>query len=125
MDTSHMEKIWVEQCDAARGIKQRYGVKAAFDYLIAEKLLNHAEAAASHPAFARELPSFVSQVRLIFTPQELRSHIALFERELLENNSVPDDVDDPLQDSPETIGQRANTFVILKELLTAGELGTS
>jgi hypothetical protein len=125
MDTSHMEKIWVEQCDAARGIKQRYGVKAAFDYLVAEKLRNHADAAASHPAFARELPSFVSQVRLIFTPQELQSQIALFERELLESKGVPDDEDDPLQDSPERVAQRASTFIIFKDLLIAGELGTS
>ena len=34
----------------------RYGLKAAFDYAVAEKLLNFAEAAAQHPEFARALP---------------------------------------------------------------------
>ena len=42
-----MHEIWIEQCDAARDIKLRYGLKAAFDYLVAEKLLNFASAAAN------------------------------------------------------------------------------
>jgi hypothetical protein len=40
-----MHEIWIEQCDAAKNIKLRYGLKAAFDYLVAEKLLNYASAA--------------------------------------------------------------------------------
>ena len=67
MSVGKMHEIWIEQYDAAQGIKLRYGLKAAFDYLVAEKLLNFAEAAAEHPEFARELPRFVSQVRLMFT----------------------------------------------------------
>jgi hypothetical protein len=35
-------EIWIEQCDAAQEIKLRYGLKAAFDYVVAEKLLNFA-----------------------------------------------------------------------------------
>jgi len=76
-----MHKIWIEQCDAARDIKIRYGLKAAFDYVVTEKLLNFASAAACHPEFARELPRFVSKVRRMFTPEELRAHIARVERE--------------------------------------------
>ena len=49
-------QVWVEQCAAAETIKLRNGLKAAFDYAVAEKLLNFAEAAAQHPEFARELP---------------------------------------------------------------------
>ena len=30
-------EIWIEQCDAAQDIKLRYGLKAAFDYVVAEK----------------------------------------------------------------------------------------
>ena len=63
LDTPKFHEIWVEQCEAAEGIKRRYGTKAAFDYLVAEKLLNFADAASSHPAFARELPRFVAHVR--------------------------------------------------------------
>ena len=71
MKDRNRHEIWMEQCDAAETIKLRYGLKAAFDYAIAEKLLNFAEAAAQHPEFARELPRFVSRVRQIFTAQEL------------------------------------------------------
>ena len=38
--------------------------KAAFDYIVGEKLLNFAEACVHNPGFARELPRFVSEVRL-------------------------------------------------------------
>ena len=119
-----MHEIWFEQCDAARGIKLRYGLKAAFDYLVAEKLLNFASAAADHPEFARELPRFVSQVRLMFTPQEIRTHIARVEREMHNDSATTEDDDDLLGESPTTIAKRAAQFATIKELLTAAELGT-
>src|SRR5271157_4737905 len=56
-------QIWSEQCEAARTIRERYGLEAAFDYAVGEKLMNFASAARDHPAFARELPRFVSEVR--------------------------------------------------------------
>src|SRR5713101_4717381 len=73
-------EIWIKQCDAAQEIKLRYGLKAAFDYVVAEKLLNFADAAASDPEFARELPRFVARVRRMFTPEEIRNHLARIER---------------------------------------------
>jgi phosphopantothenate synthetase len=39
------------KCDASQPIKVQYGIKSAFDYLVGEKLLNFAEAAATHPEF--------------------------------------------------------------------------
>ena len=125
MSVQKMHEIWIQQCDAARGIKLRYGLKAAFDYLVAEKLLNFASAAAEHPEFARELPPFVSQVRLMFTPQEIRTHIARVERDMHDENTTTEDADDLLQESPTTIAKRAAQFATIKELLTATELGTS
>ena len=35
MSVRKMHEIWIEQYDAAQGIKLRYGLKAAFDYLVA------------------------------------------------------------------------------------------
>jgi hypothetical protein len=125
MGVLKMHEIWIEQYDAAQGIKLRYGIKAAFDYLVAEKLLNFAAAAAMHPEFARELPRFVSQVRLMFTPQEIRTHIARVERDLIKKDAAPADDDDLLEESPTAIGKRAGQFATIKELLTATELGTS
>jgi hypothetical protein len=73
-------EIWIEQCGAAETIKARFGLKAAFDYVVGEKLLNFASAATQHPEFARELPRFVSEVRRMFTPEEIRIHTARLER---------------------------------------------
>ena len=127
MSVRKMHEIWIEQCDAAQDIKLRYGLKAAFDYLIAEKLLNYASAAAQHPEFARELPRFVSRVRRMFTPQEIRTHIARLEREQSEKaDEVSEEEDDELhRESPDAAAARAQQFATIKELLTATELGTS
>src|SRR5674476_936125 len=96
MSVRKMHEIWIEQYDAAQSIKLCYGLKAAFDYLVAEKLLNFVSAAAERPEFARELPRFVSQVRLMFTPREIRTHIARVERELHDNSATMEDDDDDL-----------------------------
>ena len=125
MTARNFHEIWVEQYEAAQGIKLRHGLRAAFDYLVAEKLLNFGEAATEHREFARELPRFVSQVRLMFTPLEMSNHIARVERELHQKSLPIEDDDDPGQESPETLAKRAAQFAIIKELLTATELGTS
>jgi hypothetical protein len=125
MTARKWHEIWLEQYEAAQGIKQRYGLKAAFDYLVAEKLLNFAEAAETQREFARELPRLVSQVRLMFTPLEISNHIARIERELDAKSLIFEDDDDLTKESPTTIAKRAAQFATIKELLTATELGTS
>jgi len=120
-----MHEIWIEQCDAAQDIKLRYGLKAAFDYVVAEKLLNFASAATQHPEFARELPRFVSRVRRMFTPEEIRTHIARLEREQSNKNIDVNEDDELIADGPVAAAARAQQFATIKELLTASELGTS
>jgi hypothetical protein len=120
-----MHEIWIEQCDAAQDIKRRYGIKAAFDYLVSEKLLNFASAASQHPEFARELPRFVSQVRRMFTPQEIRTHIARVEREQSKKHIDVNEDEELIADSPVAAAARAQQVATIKELLTATELGTS
>jgi len=121
VNTRRFHEIWVEQCDATHEIKLRYGVKAAFDYLVAEKLLNFADAATSRPEFANELPRFIAYVRGLFTPQEMWTHLARIEREQTEY----DEEDEPFRESPQAVAERARQFSTIKELLTAAELGTS
>lgn len=131
MSTRKFHEIWIEQCDAAYEIKLCYGVKAAFDYLVAEKLLNFAEAAASRPEFARELPRFVARVRGLFTPQELLTHLERIERDQNEYDAANaeddelDEEDELILESPTAAAERARQFASIKELLTTAELGTS
>jgi hypothetical protein len=118
-------EIWIEQCGAAEAIKARYGLKAAFDYVVGEKLINFASAATQHPEFARELPRFVSEVRRMFTPEEIRVHIARIEREQSEKAVDDSDEDELYRESQVIAAERIRQFTTLKELLTAPELGTS
>ena len=76
MSMHNPHESWIEQCEAAESIRQRYGLKAAFDYVVAEKLLNFAFAVVQHPTFARELLQFVARVRRMFTSEQIRMHLS-------------------------------------------------
>ena len=126
MSIRQPQAIWVEQCDAARDIRDRYGLSAALDYVVTEKLMNFASAAADHPEFARELPRFVSMVRSMFTPDELHTHVARVEREQRERAAAASEDDEELfPESPAAVAEEERRFAIIKELLTAQDLGTS
>ena len=128
MSERRFQYIWMEQCSAASSIKERYGLKDAFDYLVGEKLMTFAETAATRPEFARELPRFVAEVRRLFSADEIHRHLARIEREERDateaaSGEVIDDFDD--FDTPETIAARRERFRALKDLLTSAHLGTS
>jgi hypothetical protein len=68
-------KIWIGQCEGARGIKGEFGTEKALGYLIGEKLVNFVRAAEQHPEFARELPNFIAEIKQIFEPWEIREYL--------------------------------------------------
>jgi hypothetical protein len=125
MNVRKAHKIWIEQCEATQTIKARFGLTAAFDYVVGEKLMNYASAASRHPDFARELPQFVSEVRRMFAPDEIGAHLAQIERVLNENDIDVLEEDDPLRESPTAAEDHVRKFLLIKELLTATALGTS
>lgn len=67
-------KIWMEQCEAARGIEDEFGIQKALDYLIGEKFLNFLEAAETIPAFRAEIPAFVAEIKTIFERWQLAQY---------------------------------------------------
>jgi hypothetical protein len=125
MNMPKAHKIWIEQCDAAQTIKARFGLTAAFDYLVGEKLMSFVSAASRHPDFARELPRFVSEVRRMFTPDEIGARLAQIERSQNERNVDVLEEDDLLREGPAAVAECAQQFMLVKELLTAPMLGTS
>ena len=131
MTVNHARTVWVEQCRATMAIRQRFGVESAFDYLVAEKLMNFAEAAWERPEFARELPGFVAEVRRIFSVPELRKHLARMEREQKMEDAeraeaaTLDEPDDDFADPPALVAARQERFGILKAMLLEVQLGTS
>ena len=72
---SEFHEIWIEQCEAARDIREAYGLPKALGYLIGEKLLNFLRAADEDPAFAGELPRFVAEITQIFDRAEIESYL--------------------------------------------------
>ena len=125
MNIRKAHKIWIEQCEATQTIKARFGLTAAFDYVVGEKLMNYASAASRHPDFARELPQFVSEVRRMFAPDDIGAHLAQIERVLDENDIDGLEEHDPLRESLTAGEDRVRKFLLIKELLTATALGTS
>jgi hypothetical protein len=124
MNVRKPHNIWIEQCEAAQTIKARFGLTAAFDYVVGEKLMNFASAASRHPDFARELPRFVSEVRRMFTPDEIGAHLAQIKPQIEKDIDILEE-DDPLRESPAAAAERVRQFMLIKELLTATTLGTS
>ena len=89
------------------------------------ELINFAEAASRHRDFAQELPRFISEVRRMFTPEEIGAQLTRIEREQNQGEGDVLDEDDPLGEDPTSIAERARRFMTIKELLTATTLGTS
>jgi hypothetical protein len=64
-------------------------------------------------------------VRRMFTPHEIRTHIARIEREQHKRDIDAAEDDELIPESPAARAERARQFATIKELLTAAELGTS
>jgi hypothetical protein len=89
--------------------------------------MKFASAASEHPAFARELPRFVSEVRCMFSADEIRSHLARLERKQIERDAEDRETDeDEFQhESPAEAAERIRQFATIKDLLTTETLGMS
>ena len=122
------QDIWKEQCQAARGVRDQYGVVRALDYLIGEKLMTFAETAVTRPEFARELPSFVAEIRRIFAAEEIRGYVEHLERmraledEASSAESADEDVTIETLECRTAAKERLGR---LKELLTSTVFGTA
>ena len=64
-------KIWIDQCEAARGIEVEFGTQRALGYLIEEKFINYLEAAERDSDFRQEIPAFVAEIKSIFETWQL------------------------------------------------------
>jgi hypothetical protein len=72
--------IWIEQCDAARDIREAWGTNKALGYLIGEKFLNCLQASDSSSDWAEKIPLFTEEIKRIFTVDELHTYFATTRR---------------------------------------------
>lgn len=70
-------KLWIEQCEAAKGIETEFGIDKARAYLIGEKFINFIEAAENYADFRGEIPAFVAEIRTIFEPWQLAEYLEI------------------------------------------------
>jgi len=68
--------VWIDQCEAARDIRDAWGTRKALGYLLGEKLLNFIRASDADPLWAAKLPLFAAEIQRLFSHDELRSYFA-------------------------------------------------
>ena len=71
----NLHKIWIEQCEAARGIENEFGTVPAMKYLVGEKFMHYLEAAEKDAEFRAELPAFVAEIKNIFEQWQLAEYL--------------------------------------------------
>ena len=71
----NLHKIWIEQCEATRGIKDHFGTERAMSYLVGEKFLNYLDAAERDTAFRAELPAIVAEIKTIFEQWQIAEYL--------------------------------------------------
>jgi hypothetical protein len=71
----NLHKIWIEQCDAASGIKDHFGTERAMSYFVGEKFLNYLQAAEKDAEFRAELPAFVAEIKTTFEQWQLAEYL--------------------------------------------------
>ncbi len=78
-------RIWIEQCQAAQAIRERFGARSALDYLVGEKLVGFAARAKTRREFSHELPRFKAAVWTVFEAHEIDDYLSGFKPALREN----------------------------------------
>jgi len=73
-------RIWIDQCAATEGIREKFGLEDALNYLIGEKLFSFLHAAERDPLFAIEVPAFIAEIQRLFTAHEIRAYLDHLER---------------------------------------------
>jgi len=71
----NLHRIWIEQCEATRGIKDYFGTERAMSYLVGEKFLQYLDAAETDAEFQAELPAFVAEIKTIFEQWQLAEYL--------------------------------------------------
>jgi hypothetical protein len=101
---TEFHKIWIDQCAATEDIRGTFGLENALDYLIGEKLFTFVLVSEQDPAFAAELPAFVTGIRRLFSAEEIHEYLDHVERAKFLAPEEPDletgDLDQALDEEP-------------------------
>jgi hypothetical protein len=102
-------RLWLQQCEAARGIEAQFGVQPALIYLVGEKFLDFLEASDEHATLRADLPAFVAEIKSIFEPWQLASY--------LETARETEPFDPSIYDDEETVEMERKSDLLVTERL--------
>jgi len=81
MPISTPRELWQGYCEAVPGIRERFGLANALEYVVGEKLMTFSQMAESDESFRAELPPFCERIRCLFTRAEIQGYFESAERE--------------------------------------------
>jgi hypothetical protein len=81
MPISTPRELWQGYCEAAPGIRERFGLANALEYVVGEKLMTYSQMAETDEEFRAELPAFCERIRCLFTRTEIQGYFESAERE--------------------------------------------
>jgi len=74
-------KLWLGYCEAVPGIRERFGLANALEYVVGEKLMTFSQMAETDEKFRAELPAFCERIRCLFTWTEIQGYFESAEQE--------------------------------------------
>jgi len=107
-------KIWIEQCEAAKGIEAEFGTQKALAYLIGEKFINYLEAADDNAEFRAEIPAFVAEIKSIFEPWQLAEYLEIARQTEPFDPSLYDDEEEAEMERQLEIRKSAAEMVLIE-----------
>jgi hypothetical protein len=81
MPISTPRNLWQGYCEAVPGIRERFGLANALEYVVGEKLMTFSHMAESDEGFRAELPAFCERIRCLFTRAEIQGYFESAEQE--------------------------------------------
>ena len=124
----NLHKIWIEQCEAARGIENEFGTVPCI--LVGEKFLNYLHAAEKDAEFRAELPAFVAEIKTIFEQWQLAEYLEKagwtepFDPSLYDEDDEDYDPEEIEMERKDNLRRVANEMLLLeraKEWLLEGD----
>lgn len=110
----NLHKVWIGQCEAARGIEAEFGTQKALDYLIGEKFINFLEAAEDDADFRAEIPAFAAEIKNIFEPWQLAEQLEKARHDEPFDPSVYDDAEDAEMERQHELRRSATEMLLLE-----------
>jgi hypothetical protein len=116
----NLHKIWIEQCEAARGIEDQFGTVDAMKNLVGEKFMHYLEAAEKDAEFRAELPAFVAEIKTIFEQWQLAEYLEKagwtepFDPSLYDEDDEDFDPEEIEMERKDNIRRVANEMVLIE-----------